>query len=79
MMPPNACMNVDVGNSLCLCIHTQFNWRNITGADLGFSERGFGQTSANIIQLLLLLFNNNKSFFHKKKYGQNICVFFFHF
>ena len=45
------------------------------GADPGFSEGGFGQTSAHIIWLLLLL---SKSFFntYTKKYGQDICVCF---
>ena len=42
-------------------------YTEVSGADPGFCEGGFEQTSAYII-LMLLLFS--KSFFHKKKYGQ---------
>ena len=43
-----------------------------TGADPGFSERGFGQTSAYIIIVIVV----QQVLYHKKKYGQNSCVCF---
>ena len=44
------------------------------GADPGFSERGFGQTSAYITKLLLLI---NKFFFSQEKVW--LKIFAFHF
>ena len=46
---------------------------SFVGVDPGLSEKGFKQPSTYVIWLLLLF---NKSFLHKKKYGQNICVWF---